>query len=197
MTVLTYICLIFYITLVFHEVKCSKKTYAKVTMQLQKRSAYKEVFLLYYGDKDNERFKDAYEHFGYNPIWLTDCDGAFWAKTKCLENVKEEIEKWKEKTAILYIMNSNNTLININEKAALKAFNKNKMGLSEKVHINSNSGKLGINVMGDLLETLKIVIGALNNSGFPLETTFKAEVDHDQQYFANVENWKTSDIGGK
>ena len=76
-------------------------------------------------------------------------------------------------------------------------FNKNKMGLSEKVHINSNSGKLGINVMGDLLDTLKVVIGALNNSGFPLETTFKAEVDHDQQYFANVENWKTSDIGGK
>ena len=158
---------------------------------------FSEVFLFYYGDKDNERFKDAYEHFGYNPIWLIDCDGTFWAKTKCLENIKEEIEKWKEKTAILYIMNSNNTLININEKAALNAFNKNKMGLSEKVHINSNSGKLGINVMGDLLETLKIVIGALNNPGFLLETTFKAEIDHDQQYFANVENWKASDIGGK
>ena len=158
---------------------------------------FSEVFLLYYGDKDNERFKDAYEHFGYNPIWLRNCDGTFLAKTKCLENIKEEIEKWKEKTAILYIINSNNTLININEKSLLKAFNKNKMGLSEKVHINSNSENLGINVMGDLVEILKLVIGELNNSGFPSETSLKAEVDHDQQYFANVENWKTSDIGGK
>ena len=57
------------------------------------------MFLLYYGDKDNERFKDAYEHFGYNPIWLRDCDGTFWAKTKCLENIKGEIEKWKEKNS--------------------------------------------------------------------------------------------------
>ena len=41
MTVLKYIRLLFYITLVFHEIKCGKKLSAKLKMQLQKRSEYK------------------------------------------------------------------------------------------------------------------------------------------------------------
>ena len=41
MTVLKYIRLLFYITLVFHEIKCAKKLSAKLKMQLQKRSEYK------------------------------------------------------------------------------------------------------------------------------------------------------------
>ena len=51
MTFLKYVCFIFYITLVFHEIKCAKKMSAKLKMQLQKRSEYKGSYLFRFSFK--------------------------------------------------------------------------------------------------------------------------------------------------